>query len=232
MLYDNALIVRAYLHAWQVTKEPAFKRIVEETLDFVARELTHEQGGFYSSLDADSEGEEGKFYVWALAEIRAVLKDDSDFFEAAYGISALEIGKAGQFFNAHWMTSPSPARFGLNPEAVPAKLADSHARLLTARASRIRPATDDKIITAWNGHMLAAFADAARTLTLESGSLSPNPEHQAVRLQSQYYDVATRNAELLLSELRPKLCRAWRNGQTTNVVFLEDYAALIVGLLE
>ncbi len=94
ILYDNALLVRAYLHAWQVTKEPAFKRIAEETLNFVAREMTHEQGGFYSSLDADFEGEEGKFYIWSLAEIRIVLKDDSDFFEAAYGIAHREIGRA------------------------------------------------------------------------------------------------------------------------------------------
>ena len=234
MLYDNALLVRAYLHAWQVTKEPAFKRIVEETLDFVAREMTHKQGGFYSSLDADSEGEEGKFYVWSLTEIRALLKDDSDFFEAAYGISAQGNWEGRTVLQRALDDASLAARFGLNPEAVPEKLAESHARLLTARASRIRPATDDKLITAWNGHMLAAFAEAARTLTLESGSLLPNPDQQAIRLQSQYYDAATRNAEFLLSKLRPrgKLCRAWRNGQTTNVVFLEDYAALIVGLLE
>ena len=116
MLYDNALLVRAYLHAWQVTKEPAFKRIVEETLDFVAREMTHELGGFYSSLDADSEGEEGKFYVWSLAEIRALLKDDSDFFEAAYGIS--ELGNwEGRTVLQRALDDTSAARFGLNPES-------------------------------------------------------------------------------------------------------------------
>ncbi len=230
MLYDNALLVRAYLHAWQVTKEPIFKRIVEETLDFIMREMTHEQGGFYSSLDADSEGVEGKFYVWSLAEIRKTLKDDSDFFEAAYGITAGGNWDGKTVLQRTLDDSSLAARYGLNPEAVPVKLAESHSRLLAVRALRIRPATDDKILTAWNGLMLAAFAEAARVLSLESGSLLPNVEQQAVRLQR----AATRNAEFLLSALRPnrKLCRAWRDGTTTEAVFLEDYAALILGLLE
>src|SRR5260221_316878 len=87
MLYDNAQLARAYLHAWQITGDPFFKQIVIETINFIEREMTHSAGGFYSSLDADSEGEEGKFYVWTLDEIRATLKDNSDFFEAAYGVT-------------------------------------------------------------------------------------------------------------------------------------------------
>ena len=223
MLYDNALLVRAYLHAWQITKEPAFKRIVEETLDFIIREMTHEQGGFYSSLDADSEGEEGKFYVWTLDEIREVLKDDSDFFEAAYGIS-ISGNWEGKIVLQRALDDVSlAARFKLDPETVPDKLAESRSKLYTVRALRIRPATDDKVLTSWNGLMLAAFAEAARILN--------NNESE---LHNQYYKAATRSAEFLLSSLRPKgqLCRAWRNNATTDAVFLEDYAALILGLIE
>ena len=89
MLYDNAQLALSYLHAWQITREPFYKRIASETLDFIARELTHPDGGFYSSLDADSEGKEGKFYVWTKSEIRDVIANDSDFefFVAAYGIT-------------------------------------------------------------------------------------------------------------------------------------------------
>jgi hypothetical protein len=108
MLYDNALLVRAYLHAWQVTKEPAFKQIVGDTLNFIIREMTHEQGGFYSSLDADSEGEEGSFYVWTLDEIRETLKDDSDFLKRLMESPQKGISKERQFSNAHWMMLPSP----------------------------------------------------------------------------------------------------------------------------
>ncbi|MBL8079099.1 MAG: thioredoxin domain-containing protein [Anaerolineales bacterium] len=217
MLYDNALLVRAYLHAWQVTKEPAYKRIVEETLDFIAREMTHEQGGFYSSLDADSEGEEGRFYVWTLEEIRDVLKDDSEFFEAAYGITAKGNWENKTVLQRALDDASLAARFKLNLEAVPAKLAESHSRLLSVRGSRIRPVTDDKVLTAWNGLMLAAVAESARVLE-----------------NKDYLTLATRNAEFLLSALRPggKLHRTWRNGKTSNEVFLEDYSALILGLLE
>jgi uncharacterized protein YyaL (SSP411 family) len=120
MLYDNAQLVRAYLHAWQITKDPFFKHIVTETLDFVEREMTHPDGGFYSSLDADSEGEEGKFYVWTMDEIRGVLRDDSEFFEAAYGISARGNWEGKNVLQRALDDSSLAARFGLTPESVPA----------------------------------------------------------------------------------------------------------------
>jgi len=217
MLYDNALLTRIYLHAWQVSGEPAFRRIVDETLGFVMREMTDSLGGFYSSLDADSEGVEGKFYVWTLDEIRSVLGDDSDFFESAYGISA-QGNWEGKTILQHALDDASlAARFKLDLEAVSAKFALAHSRLLSARDLRIRPTTDDKVLTSWNGLMLAAFSEAARVFNNRA-----------------YIQLATRNADFLLENLRPdhRLRHAWRAGRTTNEGFLEDYSALILGLLE
>lgn len=222
MLYDNAQLVRVYLHAWQVTRDPFYKRIVEETLAFIEKEMTHPQGGFYSSLDADSEGEEGKFYVWALDELREVLKDDSEFFEAAYGVTAKGNWEGKTVLQRALDDASLAARFKLDLETVPAKLAESHSKLYAVRANRIRPGTDDKVLTSWNGLMLAAAAEAARVLA----DVSPQA--------SNYLNLATRSAEFLLTNLRPtgKLRRSWRDGKTTHEVFLEDYASLILGLLE
>lgn len=222
MLYDNALLVRAYLHAWQITKDPFYQRIVEETIAFIEKEMTHEQGGFYSSLDADSEGEEGKFYVWSLDEIRTVLNEETTFFEAAYGVTAKGNWEGKTVLQRAMDDVTLAARFGLTPELVQTKLADCHSKLYTARSLRIRPGTDDKVLTAWNGLMLAAVAEAARVLA----EVSPQA--------SNYLNLATRSAEFLTTNLRPngQLRRSWRDGKTTNEVFLEDYAALILGLLE
>src|SRR5688572_28076099 len=207
MLYDNAQLARAYLHAWQITKDPFFKQIVVETLDFIEREMTHPEGGFYSSLDADSEGEEGKFYVWTLEEIRDVLKEDSEFFEAAYGITVRGNWEGKTVLQRSLDDDSLAARFKLTPEAVHAKLSDSHSRLLDARAARIRPGTDDKILTAWNGLLLTTIAEAARVFE--------EPD-----LQKKYALLATRNADFLLNSLRPdgKLKRSWREEKITNEV--------------
>lgn len=230
MLYDNALLTRAYLHAWQITGDPFFKGIVVESLEFVSREMSHPDGGFYSSLDADSEGEEGKFYVWTLDEIRSTLKDNSDFFEAAYGISARGNWEGKTVLQRALDDASLAARFKMDLQTVPAKLTDCHSQLLSARATRIRPGTDDKILTSWNGLMLATLAEAARVISpnvIASGTKAP-------RNNDMHYKLATRNAEFILSNLRPnsKLKHSWREEKTTDEVFLEDYAALILGLLE
>ena len=243
MLYDNAQLTRAYLHAWQITGDPFFRQIVIETLDFIAREMTHPDGGFYSSLDADSEGEEGRFYVWTLDEIQSTLKMDSDLFEAAYGITARGNWEGRTVLQRALDDASLAARFKIQPEAVLVKLADCHSKLLTARARRIRPGTDDKVLTSWNGLMLATLAEASRVIESDQWERS-NPqlrEEIASSLKSThrndiYYKLATRNAEFLLNFLRPnpsgKLKHSWRDGKTTEEVFLEDYAALILGLLE
>ncbi len=223
MLYDNAQLARAYLHAWQITGQAAFYQVLTETLTFIAREMTHPDGGFYSSIDADSEGVEGKFYVWTKEEIRSHLLDKSELFEAAYGITEQGNWEGKTVLQRALDDSTLAARFGFDPQTVPVKLAECHSVLLAARSRRPRPATDDKILTAWNGLMLATLAEAARVIV---------PAHSL--LQETYYEMATRNAEFLLSALRPQgqLRRSWRDGKTTQQVFLEDYAALILGLFE
>ncbi|MCB9135946.1 MAG: thioredoxin domain-containing protein [Anaerolineales bacterium] len=216
MLYDNAQLARVYLHAYLITKNPFYRRITEETLDFVARELTHPDGGFYSSLDADSEGEEGKFYIWTLKEIREVLQKDANFFIAAYHLTE------GGNFEGHTVLQRAlsdealAAQFDLPLEKVLPRLQTAHAQLLARRAERVRPHTDDKILTAWNGLMLIAFAEAGRYL------------HRA-----DYTSQALRNADFLLTQLHPtdRLLRSWRAGAAKHNAYLEDYAALILGLL-
>ncbi|MCG2784303.1 MAG: thioredoxin domain-containing protein [Anaerolineae bacterium] len=231
MLYDNAQLVRAYLHVWQVTGEPFYRRIVEQSLDFVLRELTDPQGGFCSSLDADSEGVEGKFYVWDAAEIEQTLSEDWDFFKAAYGITALGNWEGRTVLQRALDDATLSARFALPEAGVAAKLAECHRKLLAAREKRIRPGLDDKILTGWNGLMLSAFAEAARALEMAGNGVS---EAKSEISHSKYLKAATRNADFLLREMRPngKLCRTWRAGKTSPEVFLEDYAALTLGLLD
>ena len=216
MLYDNAQLAGVYLHAWQVTGEPAFRQVVEETLGFISRELSLPAGGFYSSLDADSEGEEGKFYTWEPAELHALLGEQAKFFESAYGISASGNGEGRIILQRRLDDSGLAAQFGLTRVQVKKKLAECHALLLAQRLERVRPATDDKVLTAWNGLMLAVFAEA--------GAAFGDPHLLAH---------AARTADFLLTTLSPAgaLRHVWREGQAGEELFLEDYAALILGLL-
>ena len=218
MLYDNALLARVYLHAWQVTGKPLYRRIVEETLDFVVREMRHESGGFYSSYDADSEGEEGKFYVWSAAEIRAALGPDAELFMVAY-----DVGDRGNWEGHNILNRPrDPAEvaalYELDEAELERRLAANRQTLYAVRASRIWPGLDDKVLTAWNGLMLAAFAEAGRALN-----------------RPDYTEIATRNAEFLWANLRQddgRLLRSWKAGAGARYNgYLEDYAFLAGGLL-
>lgn len=218
MLYDNALLARVYLHAWQVTGKPLYRRVVEETLDFVIREMRHESGGFYSSYDADSEGEEGKFYVWSADEIRAALGDDADLFMTTYDVSEGGNWEGHNILNMPRDVAEIAESERLEAAELERRLASSKQTLHDVRAGRVWPGLDDKVLTAWNGLMLAAFAEAGRAFD-----------------RPDFSDVATRNAEFLRANLRQesgRLLRSWQAdaGARYNG-YLEDYAFLADGLL-
>jgi len=204
MLYDNALLARAYLDAWQLTREPAFRRVVEETLAFVQRELTSPEGGFYSSLDADSEGEEGRFYVWTPQELEAAL----DAGEAGRLGAAFDVSTAGNFEGRSILHPVTPGALDL--------LAAARERLLAFRTRRTRPHRDEKVIAGWNGLMLRAVAEAGRVLD--------RPDLVAV---------AEANARFLLSHMRQagRMRRSYKDGRAPLPGYLEDQAGVADGLL-
>jgi len=218
MLYDNAQLALAYLHAFMFTGEAELRRVCEQTLDFVLREMTHPEGGFFSSLDADSEGEEGKFYVWTPDEILAVISDanDAKLFLAAYGVTQSGNFEGHTVLQRVLDDEQIAEEFDLALEEVPVKLSRLHTLLLEKRAERIRPGTDDKVLVSWNGLMLTAFAEAGRYLG-----------------RPDYTEAAIRNADFLLTSLKTedRLLRSWREGAARYNAYLEDYAASILGLL-
>ncbi len=217
MLYDNAQLALAYLHGYLVTGEERFRQVCEETLDFVLREMTHPEGGFYSSLDADSQGEEGKFYAWSQDEIQAALGPDFEFFKAAYGITPQGNWEGKIVLQRALDDASLMARFKLDSQAVHQKLAEAHRRLLEVRSKRIRPGTDDKILTMWNALMLSAFAEAGRALE-----------------RPDYLQAAQKNARFLTDRLYVdnRLHRSWREGQARHNAYLEDHAAMVLALLD
>ncbi|MEO6797926.1 MAG: thioredoxin domain-containing protein [Candidatus Dormibacter sp.] len=204
MLYDNALLTRVYLDGWQRTGDPAFARIASQTLDFVRTEMTAPEGGFYSSLDADSEGEEGRFYVWTPAELRDAL----DGADAARLAAFFDVTEAGNFEGCNIL---HPVR----PGAIEA-LDSMRARLLAVRAGRVRPHRDEKVLAGWNGLMLRAVAEGAHVLD--------RPDLEGI---------AIRNAQFLLSRMRSgrRMLRSFKDGRATLPGYLEDQAAVADGIL-
>ena len=217
MLYDNALLGRLYLHAWQITGNPLYRRITEETLDYVLREMTDPAGGFYSAQDADSEGVEGKFFVWTPDEMRELLGDDADLIMGYYGVS-----ERGNFEGANILNVALPAadyadQRGVSADTLLNAIARARAVLLEVRERRIHPLLDDKVLTSWNGLMLRAFAEAGAGLE-----------------RPDYLDAARNNASFLLESMRDangRLLRTWRNGDAKLLGYLEDYSCLVDGLI-
>ncbi len=216
MLYDNAQLALVYLHGYLVTGEARYRHVCEETLDFILHEMTHPDGGFYSSLDADSESEEGKFYVWTQDEILNTLGPDFEFFKTAYGITPQGNWEEKTILQRELDDSSLAAHFKLDPEIVRSKLTECHSKLLAVRNNRIRPGTDDKVLVMWNALALSAFAEAGRYLG-----------------RKDYLDAAIRNARFLMDNLfiKGRLLRSWREGHAKHNAYLEDYAGLIHALL-
>jgi uncharacterized protein YyaL (SSP411 family) len=216
MLYDNALLARAYLHGFQVSGEPFFARVCTETLDWALRDLRQDEGGFASALDADSEGEEGRFYVWTPDEVRAALGDDRNVAEGASRLAgeteiALEhFGMTGApNFEGRW----APVRATSDPE----RLGEIKERLRAARERRVWPALDDKRLCAWNALMIAALADAGAALE-----------------RADYRDAAVACAEFIWRDMRDadgRLLRTYNRGEARLSAYLEDHAFLLEALL-
>ena len=211
MLYDNALLTKVYLEAWQVTGDPLYRRVATQTLDFVLAELTDEAGGFYSALDADSEGVEGKFYVWSPAEISKILgEEDGKTFCTYYDITV----------GGNWEGQGIPNRIHAlgAEEELSDHIATLRGRVYAARNQRVRPGLDDKILTAWNGMMIGAFAEGGRVLA-----------------EPRYLAAAKKAADFILEEMTDdggRLLRTWRQGRAHLQAYLEDYAFLAEGLLD
>ncbi len=225
MLYDNAQLARLYVEAWQVTGDAEFRRVAEETLDYVVREMTDSSGAFYSTQDADSEGEEGKFFVWELQELEHLLGADAWPVAKYYGVTAHGNFEGKTILHVERDLKAAAAKAEVTPEFMAEALARSKPILFAAREQRIKPGRDEKVLTEWNGMMLRTFAYAA-------GALG----------RDDYRRVAEANAGFLLREMRTddgRLLRSWAPASLTGGsaqaklnAYLEDYANLADGLVE
>jgi hypothetical protein len=206
MLYDNALLSRVYLYGWQISGDERFERVCRETLDWALREMRGPEGGFFAALDADSEGVEGKFYVWSVDQLRDVLGPSDEAEQAIAYFGATESGNFERGLNVLRALGQEPA-----------SLPEIRRKLYEARSQRARPGTDDKRLTAWNALMISALAEAG-----------------AVLGDQRYLDAAVDCASFVLSELRDgdgRLLRTWKDGHAKIAAYLEDHAFLVDALI-
>ncbi len=219
MLYDNAQLVSLYSHAFQLTKNSLYKKVVYETLEFVSRELTSPEGGFYSSLDADSEGEEGKYYVWSEKEIQGILENDKNLYFDFYGITSEGNWEHNKNIpDANYGEKNVAKKYNLSENELQEKLILLNKKLFLKREKRVRPGTDDKILTSWNALMAKGFIDAYKAFG-----------------EIKFLHSAKRNIDFLLKNICTEsnsLFRNYKNGKATIFAFLDDYAFLISALID
>ena len=218
MLYDNGQLASLYLHGWLATGDAEYRRVCEETLDYILREMTHPSGGFFSAQDADSEGVEGKFFVWTPEEITAAV-GDAELARAALAYWGAD--DEPNFEGRSILFVPrDPARvaaeLGVPAERLAELIAEARRRLYTVREKRVHPGLDDKVLAGWNGLALAAFAEAGRALG-----------------RADYVAAAVKNAEFITAQMKDgaRLLRSWKDGPSRIKGYLEDYAMVGAGLL-
>jgi uncharacterized protein YyaL (SSP411 family) len=219
MLYDNAQLSRLYLHVFQITKDEFYKQIAVETLEYVKREMLDGRGGFYSTQDADSEGVEGKFFVWTPAEIEELLgPEDAQIFNFFYDVSEEGNFEDKNILHVSYTLDTAARALNISREKLTEVLERGKKKLFEAREKRIKPFRDEKVLTAWNGLMLATFAEAAAVLGSE-----------------EYLEIARRNADFILENLQTengRLLRTYKDGRAKLAAYLEDYANFADGLIE
>jgi hypothetical protein len=219
MLYDNALLLQLYIDAYRLTQDAFFHRIILETLDYVRREMLHPEGGFYSTQDADSEGEEGKFFVWTKHEILQLLgKETGEIFCHYYDVTDRGNFEHGQnILHINASLEQTARTFHLTPEAVSHLLTEAKAKLFAVREERIKPFRDEKILMSWNGLMLSAFAEAYKLLR-----------------ETVYREDIRRTIDFLLTHLykEGRLLSVYKDGVGKLNGYLDDYAFMVRGLLD
>jgi uncharacterized protein YyaL (SSP411 family) len=219
MLYDNGQLLTLYSEAYSLTKSPLYRHVVYQTIAFAQRELLSPEGGFYSALDADSEGVEGKFYTFTTPELKEILGDDYDWFADLYSISEAGNWEHGRNILHRIESDESFAeRMGWSSSDLNVRLDATHTRLLRVRNERIRPGLDDKILCSWNGLMLKGLATAYRVFN-----------------EPEFLTLALRLAYFLMKRMRDsrngRLWHTYKAGRARQAGFLDDYAAVIDGLL-
>ncbi|MDE2196137.1 MAG: thioredoxin domain-containing protein [Gammaproteobacteria bacterium] len=218
MLYDNGPLLALYAQAWKLTGDPLFRTVAEETAGWVLREMRSPEGGFYSSLDADSEGHEGKYYAWDLQEVRRLLTpDEYAAFAPRYGLDRPPNFEGRWHLAVRKTLAAVAGETGVSGDAVRARIESARGKLLAARAQRVHPGLDDKILTAWNGLMIGGLSTAGRLLGRED-----------------WMDAAACAAKFLHEHLwrDGRLLASWRAGQARFPAYLDDHAFLLSGLIE